>query len=231
MPVFAAFRQAPSADADWFGSATAVALLAEVQRETVPQLLRVHGRWGLHLCPAQSFRPRLAANLLREEISLYRSGEHLAGDFFCADAALPLADASLALIYAQHVLETAPEPAESIREWARTLEPEGVAMVLTLNPGGPCRWRWRGHGLRAPWPWQVRAWLEQADLTVERGRYLGRVWSLHGGFEGSDGKGPRRGLDFLRVAHLTIARRRVHGMTPIRPMRPALALKSGVPAA
>lgn len=204
-------------------------MLAEARRQALPQLARVYGRWALHLCPDESFRPPLSAHLIREQMTVYRRGGGFSGDFACLDPQLPLADDGVALVFAQHVLETSPDPEALVGELARVLEPEGTLIVLVLNPLGLYRCRWSGHGLRPIHAARVSEWMSAAGLKVEQRRYLGNFWTAQTGIDVTATTGPGI-FGWMRAAVLIVARRHQPGLTPIRPSRAALAFRSGVGA-
>ena len=128
-------RRQPARSADlWFRRDTTRRLLHEVQRQVVPELTRVFGRSGLYLRPSDDVSPTLSGNLLAGVVSLARDGDGFGGDVACSDERLPFASGSLSLVYALFVFETSPAPHALLEEIARVLEPEGMAILLTLNP-------------------------------------------------------------------------------------------------
>ncbi|MFT4198192.1 MAG: methyltransferase domain-containing protein [Pseudoxanthomonas sp.] len=168
MPVSPVHRQ-PEPLA-WFGSAAGAALLAAEQpriaallaaRATAPTLwLHPGGVAGSAVVPAG--------------LSLRAVGGGFEGPVRCG-LALPLADASVALIVLQHVAEGL--PATLLGECVRVLQPGGRLWLLALNPASPYRLRWRRSGLRAlaagRWQQRLRRAGLECTTPVER---LGPCW-------------------------------------------------------
>ncbi|MDZ4347982.1 MAG: methyltransferase domain-containing protein [Xanthomonadaceae bacterium] len=203
--------------------------MAETLRQASPVIARVYGRWALHLRPCEGASCALTGHRANRLLNLTRSGDRLSGDAQCRDDALPVADASVALIVAQHVLETSDRPEQLIASLARILEPEGTLMILLLNPLGPARLRWRGCGLRPPGAAVVRQWLHDNDLQVDSCSGLGPLWGPPDAVD-PDPSARRRYLERFLFARLVIARKHQAGLIPIRPGRRALRLGSGVQA-
>lgn len=229
MPGNTSTRQAPATSSGWFESPLAQALMAEALRQASPVIARVYGRWAVHLRPSEGSFCALTGHRANRLLSLARSGDRLSGDVQCRDDALPVADASVALIVAQHVLETSDQPEQLIASLARVLEPEGTLMILLLNPLGPARLRWRGCGLRPPGAATVRQWLQDHDLQVDSCSGLGPLWNPPKAVD-PEPSARRRYLERFLFARLVIARKHQAGLMPIRPGRRALRLGSGVQA-
>ena len=223
-------RRQPARSADlWFRRDTTRRLLHEVQRQVVPELTRVFGRSGLYLRPSDDVSPTLSGNLLAGVVSLARDGVGFVGDGACSDERLPFASGSLSLVYALFVFETSPAPHALLEEIARVLEPEGMAILLTLNPWSLARLRWAFRGLSCAHPGEFGARVRDAGLVVQRVRHVGPLWSpperVDVEPDGSGGPASR-----LRMAHLTIARRRDPGVTPLRAGSPSMAFRPGMSA-
>lgn len=204
-------------------------LLREVQRQAIPELTRVFGHTGLYLRPTAALEPALPGHLLASVLSLHREGDAFSGPLACDDARLPLASASLSLVYALFVFESSPDPRALMAEVARVLKPEGSAIFLTLNPWGPSRLRWAFKGMKGFDPGLFAGQVGSAGLDVQHRRYLGPIWS------------PARATDLdparstglaarLRMASLVVARRRDPGLTPLRASAPALKFRPGMSA-
>lgn len=204
-------------------------MLQEVQRQATPELTRVFGHGGLYLRPTAALAPTLSGNLLANVVSLHREGARFGGALACSDGSLPFASGCLSLVYALCVFESSPDPAGLLAEAARVLKPEGVALLVTLNPWGLARLKWGFKGLRSVDPGQFAAQVREAGLEVQRRRYLGPLWSAPVGVDldprGGDGPSSR-----LRLASLVVARRREAGVTPLRSGAPALKLRPGMSA-
>jgi SAM-dependent methyltransferase len=223
-------RRQPERPADaWFRRDLTQRMVHEVQRQTVPELTRVFGASGLYLRPSTAVPSALSGNLLGEVVSLVRDGDGFAGDLACRDDALPVATGTLSLVYALFVFETSPAPQALLEEIARVLKPEGVAILATLNPLSLARLRWAFRGLAATDPAVFAGRVRDAGLDVQRSRYVGPVWSPpdHVDVVLQRGDGP---ASRLRMAHLTIARRRDPGVTPLRAGSPSLAFRPGMSA-
>lgn len=143
--------------------------------------------------------------------------------------AFPVTADSLDLVVLPHTLEFVGQPHEVLREVDRVLIPEGHVVVLGFNPYG--LWGvWRLlYGWRKRLPWsgrffsqaRIRDWLAllgfdtlscrplffrpplQGRQTLVRLQVLERL--------------PQRGWPLPAAAYVLLARKRVVGMTPIRP--------------
>jgi SAM-dependent methyltransferase len=199
-------------------------LLADVQRDALPEMTRIFGTNGLYLRPSSLISPDLSGNLLAKIVSLWRSGPGFRGDLDCLDAEIPLASASLSLIYALFVVEGAASPAVLLHEFARMLKPEGTVLVLSLNPWSPAQLRW----LKPPASssaHRLDRQAQEAGLEVVRRQYLGPFWPALRPLQFD----PRqRGLlDGFRAARLTVMRRREAALTPMRKPAAAVSLRPG----
>lgn len=195
----------------------------------IPDLTRVFGHTGLYLRPTEAQLPLLSGNLLANVVSLHRNADGFGGELQCADDHLPFPDGSLALVYALFVFETSPDPSALLREVARVLKPEGVALLVCLNPSGLARLRWMTRGLRCAGRAEFAGEVTAVGLDVQRRRCLGPYWSADNVVDPAprvqDGI-----LSRLRVASLVVARRRDPGVTPLRAISPALKLRPGMSA-
>ena len=166
--------------------------------------------------------------MLNRILSLQRHSIGFSGQLECLDAALPFASASLSLVYALFVFESSPDPAGLMREVARTLKPEGVALVISANPWSPARLRWPTKPLR---PGSV-SWLgrmaEEAGLERSRCQHIGPFWPrMDAAIGGQAGSG---WIDGFRAASLMVLRRREAGLTPARKLPAAMSLRPGMSA-
>lgn len=209
----------------WLQGEAGRQLLADVQRDALPELTRIFGTNGLYLRPSSVIAPELSGNMLARIVSLAREGANLRGDLECLDGEIPLASASLSLVYALFVVEGAASPAILLHEFARMLKPEGTVLVLSLNPWSPAQLRW----LKPPASssaHRLERQAQDAGLEVVRRQFLGPFWP-----------GPRplnfdprqRGLmDRFRAARLTVLRRREAALTPLRKPVGAVSLRPGM---
>jgi SAM-dependent methyltransferase len=194
--------------------------LLDVQRQSLPELSRAPGRIGLHLRPVEQDENPPKHELARIVV-LHRAGQGFAGALRCQDAGLPFADKSFSLAYAAFVLETCVEPAALMREISRTLEPEGLALIVSLNPFSPSRWQWLGYGISGLSARNVARLARAAGMEVMGWRGLGPVWL---GARSATDEWPGYGFNGLRAANLIVARRRETTLTPLR-RKPGAALK------
>ncbi|KFN50398.1 class I SAM-dependent methyltransferase [Arenimonas composti] len=228
MPAAPARRQPDSPAVAWFRNPSHLPLVHEVQRQVLPELTRVFGHSGLYLRPSDAVPPSLSGNMLAEVVSLHRHEDRFAGDLACRDTALPIAGGSLALAYALFVCETSPDPAALVAELARVLKPDGVAMLVTLNPLAPLRLRWAFRGLAPPGRHRLAALLAAAGLDLERVRHVGPHWAPPSRYDPAPPAGSDGPFAGFRMAHLLIARKRDPGITPLRVGAPAVALRPGI---
>lgn len=166
--------------------------------------------------------------MLNRIFSLQREQGGFGGQLQCLDEALPIASGSLSLAYALFVFESSAEPAALMRELARTLKPEGVVMVLGLNPWSPARLRWPLEPLRSA----SASWLDrmarEAGLERSRCQHVGPFWPrVDAALGGHSGSG---WLDRFRAANLMVYRRREAGLTPLRKAQGAVSMRPGMSA-
>lgn len=227
MPVLSIRRQAEFQSCAWFQRADSLGMLAALPLQLAPELARVFGSHGVWLRACEQATASLPTHALAELLELYRDQDHFAGVVRCDDRALPIGSGTQSLVFAAFVLETSPAPAALLAEFSRLLRPEGVLLLLTLNPWSLFRLQsqWPHAGVRASsvWARQVRA----TGLEVERQRFLGPCWppAQEAVLKGSNGW-----LPALRLARLTVARRREAGVTPLRWASPGLGRAQSVGA-
>lgn len=214
MPLAPSRRQPGRPAEAWFQAEATLRLVRDVQRQAIPELTRVFGHSGLFLRPSAAVPELLSGNMLAQVVSLHRAGDRLDGAFAASDQRLPIASGGLALAYALFVLESSPDPAALVGEFARVLKPEGTALLLTLNAWAPARLRWGFKGLRPVPPAELCTHLREAGLELLRRRPIGPVWAGRDAFDVPVTAAPL--ADRLRVATLWIARRREPGLTPLR---------------
>lgn len=227
MPPAAPPRQPEATAPDWFEGRAGQALVQQVQRQAIPELTRVFGHSGLFLRPGPATPAPLSGNMLARVISLQRSPAGFVGDLRCVDGEMPLATASLALVYALFVIETSRDAEALVGEIARVLKPEGVALVLSLNPFSAYRARWALRGLGVQSDATVSGLLRRHGLEISRQRKLGPLWSAPAD-EASFGREGGRWLAPLRAATLTVAKRRDPAVNPMRQSSPGIRLHTGV---
>ena len=213
---------------EWLVGAPGTQIVADVQRMALPELARVFGQYALYLRPSALLSADLYGNLLTTVMSVHRQGETLAGQLRCRELELPVCSGSLSLIYSLFMLETSPDAPGLMDELARALKPEGVALVLTVNPWSPTRLRWRPQLLRDVSPATVESLALGAGLEVIRRQYLGPLWPKPNA--SMTACGGNRWFDAFRAASLVVLRRHEAGLTPLRKVPPAVSLRPGMSA-
>jgi SAM-dependent methyltransferase len=228
MPPVSSASQPEHRLVDWLQEGKGRRLVTEAQRQTIPELTRVFGHAGLFLRPFTDYPRELSGNMLATVLTLGRRGDALHGQWDCRDDALPVSSASLSLVYALFVLETSPTPAALVQEIARVLKPDGVALVVGLNPLSPSRMRWLGRPPAATPSWIV-AQAREAGLELMRRQALGPVW-LGAKGEAAGGLSRPRVFDPLSAAQLLVLRRREIPVTPVRAGATVVAMRPGMSA-
>lgn len=166
--------------------------------------------------------------MLGHVVSLSRSGPGFAGQLRCEDAELPIESSSLSLVYALFVLESSSDPEALVHEIARVLKPEGVALVISLNPWSLARLRWWSRSSRGTPVSYVERLAADAGLERVRCRYIGPFWpSAKAALSSESGDSWQDGF---RVANLLVLRRREVGLTPLRRSHAAVSLRPGMSA-
>lgn len=194
----------------------------------IPELTRIFGQHGLYLRPSPDLPEELSGNMLGRVMSLHRTAQGFGGQLCCIDGQVPVSGGCLSLVYALLVLESSPDPAMLMQEIARMLKPEGVALIVSVNPWSPARWRWPGRGGRAISQARVERLGREAGLERVRSQPVGPFWPrLDAAIGGPRGRG---WFDGLRAAQLTVLRRREAGMTPLRKAPTAVSLRPGMSA-
>ncbi len=143
--------------------------------------------------------------------------------------ALPFDSRSLDLLLLPHTLEFADDPHQVLREVSRVLTPEGHVVILGFNPfslWGLCRLLRRRRDV-APWNGQflhltrLKDWLKLLDFEFTHGSMLyyrpplasatamDRLRFLE--------KAGNRWWPMTGAVYLLVAKKRVIGMTPLRP--------------
>jgi len=214
-PVASPRQAAPDVQPGWFDSAAAKRLLEWERRAVIPKLTALYGCHGLYLRPSAAVASELSGNMLQGVISLYRDARGFSGDLECRDEALPVMSESLALVYAQHVFETSQDGEALAQELGRLLAPEGTALIMLLNPLSPWRLRWQGRGFAPPGLGLMNRWLAEAGLEPMGLHGAGPVlpWQMS---VNEDVEKRSLGLSGFRASQLLIARKRRHGLTPLR---------------
>ena len=212
----------------WLRREAGLALLAGLQRVVIPELTRVFGQYGLYLRPTPELAPELSGNMLGRVVSLYRSEGGLSGQLRCQDSELPISNGSLSLVYALFMLESSSDPEALMQEIARVLKPEGVALLISLNPVSLARMRWWSPGSRASPVSYIQRLAAYAGLDEVRCRHIGPFWPSTDAVLSS--AGGDSWIDGFRVASLMVLRRREAGLTPLRRAHAAVSLRPGMSA-
>lgn len=150
-------------------------------------------------------------------------------DCYLEPEALPFQSDSIDAVVLVHSLEFSDSPHQVLREAERVLAPEGHLLVLGFNAWsawGLARWL-RRRGGRAPWNGRyvsasrLRDWLSLLGLEISSQEYrlfrppIGRP-RLQQRLEWLERVGPGL-LPWLGGIHITVAQKRVAGITPLRP--------------
>lgn len=227
MPAPSTRRQPESRALDWLRGPAGRQLVADAQRQAIPELTRIFGHSGLFLRPFAGYPSELSGNMLARVISLHREGDTLNGEIQCEDDALPFASDSLSLVYSLFAFESARDPAALMAEIARVLKPDGVALLFSLNPWSPTRLRWMLNVGSPLGGGAISALATHAGLEVMRRRHLGACWASHLGLARLDARQGRL-FESLRAASLVVARRHDIPLTlQFKPL-PALGLRAGM---
>lgn len=227
MPATSTRRQPESRSLGWFRGVVGRQLAGDIQRLATPELTRIFGHSGLFLRPTGDYPIELSGNMLAHVLSLHRSGRDLDGALRCVDAELPIASDSLALVYALFPFESAQDPAALMREIARVLKSDGIALLFSLNPWSPTRLRWVFQVGSPISGGEMVAMAGDAGLDVVRRRHLGPCWANGEGMATSDGRGLRL-FDPLRAVSLVVVRRHDIPLTLQRKPMPAVNMQPGM---
>jgi SAM-dependent methyltransferase len=234
MPALETLRQ-PGASANersraWLARATTHRWLDACMQSAAVDVARGSGRYGLFVYPQAPAGLRFQTPNLHTVVHLYRDDANLAGDLRCAESTLPFADESFALIFLGWSFEFARDPVGLAAECARLLEPEGMLLVVGLNPWSPARMRWLFRGLHSWSPEVLRPLLTGLGLEILGCRYLGGICS-GGDAAMLDPGGVRSApIGLLRSGFLLEARRRDPGLTPLRTTPARVVLGTGAHA-
>ena len=217
----------PQTLADWLATPLGRRCLAHEQRLTRRVLERVFGEqllqigcWG---APDQFIR---YARTQRQALIDWRPGT--GADLICDPAALAVVSDSIDAVVLPHTLERIPSPHALLREVDRVLRADGQIIVLTFAPTGP----WGVRHLLSPGGYpagqkrmiregRLRDWLELLSFEVGLARRYCHTLPLEqfrqfGTFPKEEWA--QRWLPMLSGGYLLHAQKRVHPLTPIRPM-------------
>jgi SAM-dependent methyltransferase len=123
-------------------------------------------------------------------------------DLVCLPTQLPLANNSVDAVLLPHTLESADDPHVLLLEADRVLVGEGQLLVLGFNPHSA--WGWRMRSTLRPLPeGRVRDWLTLLRYEIAPARRYLNTWPL----------------PWPAGAWLLKARKRLYGLTPIRPRK------------
>lgn len=227
MPAPSTRRQPESRTLDWLRGPAGRRLVTDAQRQAIPELTRIFGHSGLFLRPFDDYPSELSGNMLAQVVSVHRDGHTLGGELRCRDDELPLASDSLSLVYALFPFESSDDPAALMREIARVLKPDGVALLFSLNPWSPTRLRWLLHVGSSFGGTAMATLAADAGLDIVRCRHLGACWASADALANLDADHGRF-FEPLRAASLVVARRQDIPLTPQRKPVPALGLRAGM---
>ena len=215
MPVAVAARQLDARVEAWYGSAAAVALLREEQRQLAPLVTRCRGVRGLQLRPHPDAPAALSGHLLQQVVSLARSGSQWQGDVAMPLDALALQRDSVDLIVALHTLADAPSRIDLLLEYERVLSAEGLLVVVELNPWSLFRSRWMRGGPQAFGIGACSAALRGGGFELVSRYAVGPLLSLAHP-ERATPLGRYFPNNVLRAGYVLLARKRAATVTPVR---------------
>lgn len=227
-------------DSDWFNSTAGRYLLSQEQAWYDNEVFDLFGFNALQMgCLQMDLlrNSRIPNRYLSADSVTATQPHHIS----CCDDFLPFADASLDLLVLPHRLEFSERPHQTLREAARVMMPEGHLLISGFNPtstwGATARMNaWFCKNKTYPWNGEfigltrLKDWLALLGFEV--------MWvdkrchippfeqaSWHKRFTFMDKLGARCG-----GVYLIVAKKRVVGMTPIKPNWKAHPLKSALVA-
>lgn len=224
MPERRTVRQTSFSAAEWFDTRAISALCSLEQRQVAREIVSAYGQCGLFVRPSAGAAQVPTEHRIHHVLTLDRCAKGLAGDLCCRDDALPIASETMGLIYVQHALESAEDPDAMIGELARVLVPEGIALFIVFNPYRPFRMRWWSRGLHAISANRLSTMVSDQGLEVRGVRSIGACWRA------MSAAAPDAPVSLLAGSYLLLARKRVHGLTPLRAAGQRVALNAGVGA-
>jgi SAM-dependent methyltransferase len=216
--------------AQWQAGGLGRAVLAAEARLLAAALDDVFGPELLQLGPWALGRELLAASRTRHQCTVASSAPQQGPgpDLIANPALLPICTGSVDAVLLPHCLEIEPDPQAVLREVDRVLVAEGQLLVLGFRPLSP--WGLRHAASSSGFPpgfsrllgeRRLQDWLRLLGFEVGEARHY-----LHAlprtPRPGSDLPGVmRRGLfnPLPAGAYLLKARKRVYGLTPIKPRR------------
>jgi SAM-dependent methyltransferase len=171
----------------------------------------------------------LEASVVPTRVLVDTAGDRDGAGLLAAPEALPFATGTVDLLLLPHTLDYCGDPHQVLREVNRVLSPEGHVVVIGFNP-----WSW--WGLRRwltrrprPAPWcgrflplaRIKDWLRLLDFDLTQGGMLFyrpplRRESLMDRLRFLDQAGDRW-WPMTAAVYLLVAKKRVPGMTPLRP--------------
>jgi SAM-dependent methyltransferase len=164
---------------------------------------------------------------------------------YCCDDFLPIADASLDLLILPHRLEFSERPHQTLREAERVMMPEGYLLISGFNPlslwGVALFFRnllHRQDSIDKPFPWsgsfiglgRLKDWLALLGFEVVSVEMCCHIppfeqASWHQRFSFMHQLGAKW-LSAIGGVYFVVAKKRVAGMTPLKPNWKAAPLKS-----
>lgn len=216
MPVAVAARQPDAHARAWYGTAAAVALMGEEQRQIAPLVARCRGVRGLYLRPDPVVPAALAGHLLQQVVSLARMGDQWRGDLAMPLDAFALQRDAVDLVVALHALGDAPSRPALLLEMERVLSPEGTLLVVELNPWSLYRWRWMRRGPHALSAGDCSAALRAGGFEPMARYAVGPLLPTAAAAQTAP-LGRYFPNNVLRAGYVLLARKRSATATPVRP--------------
>lgn len=216
-----------SANVQAFAVLQALCLLE--QRLCQPLLSSLHGDCGLWLRP-QWAPPARPPALLHRMLELRLDGARLVGPVVGLAESLPIRSASQSLVVLQHATDVLEAPEALVDEACRVLLPEGLLLLVGMNPLSPAAWRLqlraRRSGVLVELPRHPAAWwrrrLSGHAFEALLLRQLGPVLGF--GSAEDEAAEPRLRSHPLCCVSVLLARRRLLRPVPRRArLRPAQA--------
>ena len=167
-------------------------------------------------------------------------------DLQCCDDFLPFADSSLDLLLLPHRLEFSERPHQTLREAERVMMPEGHLLISGFNPfslwglvlvfknifSGRCRsktfpWNSRFIGLTRLKDWLTLLGFEvvSVEICCHIPPFEQEDWQRRFNFMDKIGS---RWLSFMGGVYFVVAKKRVAGMTPLKPNWKTPSLQSSL---
>ena len=204
----------------WLEPPSARILLADfllAHTELLEVINSATGDAGLVISPWRGdvFKPkpgRIASNFYLQS----RNGQ-LDGNWRCHDLELPVVGSSMSL-------EQSEDPARFLRELARVLRPNGLLVIVSLNPLSLKSWAEHRRGANLISSMRVTAALHANGLKLLNSGGIGPLWSAQRSVDVTNAENRFGFLNPMRRFNYHVARRNEIGLTMIRNNMPRTAI-------